>query len=76
MMQADDLSTHGMAEMAGGVLEAQHDAVLDASAEGLDASGVVAAEMAGEGRWTPSDTSAGVSAVAQGLAALEAETED
>ena len=67
---------NGMAEMAGGVLESQHDAVREASATGHDASGAVAAEMGAEGRWTPTDAAAVSEGLAPGLAALEAETED
>jgi len=67
---------HAMAEMAGGLGEAQTDAVLTAAAHGVDAEAVVAAEMAAEGHWVPTDTHPGPDAVAPGLAALEAETEE
>lgn len=67
---------HAMAEMAGGIEESQVDAVQSAAAHGVDVAGVVAAEMAAEGHWTPSDEPAAPAAVPAGLAALEAETEE
>ena len=67
---------HSMAEMAGGIGEAETDAVQAASAHGVDAATVVAAEMAAEGHWEPADAGSGPEVVPPGLAALEAETED
>ncbi len=67
---------HSMAEMAGGIGEAETDAVQAAAAHGVDTDAVVAAEMAAEGHWAPTEAAKGPEAVAPGLAALEAETED
>jgi hypothetical protein len=67
---------HSMAEMAGGIEEAQTDAVQTAAAHGVDAEAVVAAELAAEGNWTPADAHLDPTVVPSGLAALEAETEE
>ena len=67
---------HSMAEMAGGIGESETDAVMAATAHGVDADAVVAAEMSGEGHWTPTDAQTAPDAVPAGLAALEAETEE
>ena len=78
MTHADDLMAHppSMAEMAGGVLEAEGRVDPHTSADGQDPALAVAAELAGEGHWTPSATAAAPDVVPPGLAALEAETED
>ena len=47
-----------------------------ASAHGVDAGAVVAAEMAAEGHWQPADAGTLPEVVPPGLAALEAETEE
>lgn len=67
---------HGMAEMAGGIEASQTDAVQTAAAHGVDAKAVVAAELAAEGNWTPSDAHIDPDVVPAGLAALAAETEE
>ena len=67
---------HSMAEMAGGIGEAETDAVQSASAHGVDAGAVVAAEMAAEGHWQPGRRGSPPEVVPPGLAALEAETEE
>ena len=78
MTHADDLMAHppAMAEMTGGLLEADGRADMATLADGTDAALAVAAEMAGEGHATPADMHAAPITVAPGLAALEAETED
>jgi hypothetical protein len=78
MTHADDLMANppAMAEMAGGLLDAEGDAVLASAAGGHDASLAVAAELAAEDTWTPSDAHPASEPVAPGLAALEAETEE
>ncbi len=65
---------HAMAEMAGGLGEFQADAIHTASGHGIDASAVVAAELAAEGHWVPADGHPAPAVVPAGLAALEAET--
>lgn len=67
---------HAMAEMAGGLGESQADVVQAAAAHGVDVGAVVAAEMAAEGHWTPTEDHASTEPVPAGLAALEAETEE
>jgi hypothetical protein len=67
---------HAMAEMAGGIEEAQVDAVQEAAAHGVDVGAVVAAELAAEADWTPAPDHPAAEAVEPGLAALEAETEE
>jgi hypothetical protein len=78
MTHAEDLMAHPptMAEMAGGVLDSETSADLGTTVDGHDRGLAVAAELAAEGLATPVATLAAPEAVAPGLAALEAETEE
>ena len=78
MTHADDLMAHppAMAEMAGGLLEAEGGADMTVSANGADLAGAVAAELSAEDSWAPTASHPAPDNVPPGLAALEAETEE
>ncbi len=78
MTNAEDMMANqpAMAEMAGGVLEADGRADMKVLADGTDATRAVAAELAAEGHSLPPAVHPAPTTVAPGLAALEAETED
>jgi hypothetical protein len=78
MTRTEEILAHppAMAEMTGGLLESETDAVHAMTAAGHDPSMAVAAELAAEGQSVPADRPVRVDAVPAGLAALEAETEE
>ena len=78
MTNSEDMMAHppAMAEMAGGLLDADGRADMTPLADGTDAHLAVAAELAAEGHSVPAATHPAPTTVQPGLAALEAETED